>query len=494
MKNNVLIVGSGISALASALRLATNGFNVIILEKNSTAGGRLNQISFDGFTFDTGPSFFSMSYEFEQFAKECGIKLPFKYYELDPLYVVNFSNDPNYYSLYKNPQLLAKQFEKIEPEFQRKFNDYIKKCESLFNDTVDIVIKSNFDNYLEYFKKLMKVNPAHLPVLVRSFYNQVSRYFDSKTVQQIISLVAFFLGRSPFDTMAIYTLLSYTEFKHDGYYNVEGGMYNIVKGLLSELDKLNVKIHYNTEIVSFEAIDNKLISLIDQNGNKWSADIYLINSDAAYFRGKVFNRAEFSEKKLDKMKWTMGYLTIYLGLDIKLDKVAHHNYFLGENYYEYARKVYSDPNTLEKPYYYVNVISKHNPELAPEGCESVFIVCPVPDLRYKQDWSDAENIVSSIVSDLSKRIGVDVSKHIVAKKYYTPIDWNNRFNLYRGSGLGLSHDMWQIGAFRPKNYDEVFENVFYTGASTHPGAGLPMGIISSKLAFERIMRYFNSKN
>jgi len=234
--------------------------------------------------------------------------------------------------------------------------------------------------------------------------------------------------------------------------------------------------------------------LIDQNGNKWSADIYLINSDAAYFRGKVFNRAEFSEKKLDKMKWTMGYLTIYLGLDIKLDKVAHHNYFLGENYYEYARKVYSDPNTLEKPYYYVNVISKHNPELAPEGCESVFIVCPVPDLRYKQDWSDAENIVSSIVSDLSKRIGVDVSKHIVAKKYYTPIDWNNRFNLYRGSGLGLSHDMWQIGAFRPKNYDEVFENVFYTGASTHPGAGLPMGIISSKLAFERIMRYFNSKN
>ncbi|HOK13873.1 MAG TPA: phytoene desaturase, partial [Candidatus Kapabacteria bacterium] len=358
-----------------------------------------------------------------------------------------------------------------------------------FHDTIDIVIKSNFDSYLQYFRNLMKVNPSHLPVLLRSFYNQVSRYFDSDVVKQIISLVAFFLGRTPFDTMGIYTLLSYTEFKHDGYHNVVGGMYKIVEGLLEELKKHNVNIHYNTEIVDFQANGSKLFTFIDNEGNNWSADIFLINSDAAYFRGKVLKRDEFSQSKLDKMQWTMGYLTIYLGLNIKLNNVAHHNYFLGENYTDYAKNVYRNPDTLEKPYYYVNVISKHNSELAPDGCESVFIVCPVPDLRYKSNWDDAEVIVNSIVQDFSKRIGININEHIVAKRFFTPIDWQNKFNLYRGSGLGLAHNMWQIGAFRPKNFDEVFENVFYAGASTHPGAGLPMGIISSKLAFERIMQY-----
>lgn len=486
---SVLIVGAGISGLAAALRLASKGFQVTIVEKSSTAGGRLNKISFDGFSFDTGPSFFSMSYEFEQFAKDCNIKLPFEYYPLDPLYVVNFSNNPKYYHLYKNEQKLAEQFKDIEPDFEQKFKKYLIKSGDMFHDTIDIVIKSNFDSYLQYFRNLMKVNPSHLPVLLRSFYNQVSRYFDSDVVKQIISLVAFFLGRTPFDTMGIYTLLSYTEFKHDGYHNVVGGMYKIVEGLLEELKKHNVNIHYNTEIVDFQANGSKLFTFIDNEGNHWSADIFLINSDAAYFRGIVLKRDEFSQSKLDKMQWTMGYLTIYLGLNIKLNNVAHHNYFLGENYTDYAKKVYRNPDTLEKPYYYVNVISKHNSELAPDGCESVFIVCPVPDLRYKSNWDDAEVIVNSIVQDFSKRIGININEHIVAKRFFTPIDWQNKFNLYRGSGLGLAHNMWQIGAFRPKNFDEVFENVFYAGASTHPGAGLPMGIISSKLAFERIMQY-----
>lgn len=488
---SVLIVGAGISGLATALRLASNGFQVTIVEKAATAGGRLNKLSFDGFTFDTGPSFFSMSYEFEQFAKDCNIKLPFKYYPLDPLYVVNFSNSSKLFYLFKNEKKLAEQFNDIEPEFEQKFKKYLSKAGGMFQDTIDIVIKSNFDSYLSYFRNLMKVNPRHLPVLMRNFYNQVSRYFDSEIVKQIISLVAFFLGRTPFDTMGIYTLLSYTEFKHDGYHNVAGGMYKIVEGILEELKKHNVKIFYNTEIIDFLSNDSKLSAFVDDKGNTWSADIFLINSDAAYFRGKVLKRKDFSQSRLDKMQWTMGYLTIYLGLDRKLDNVAHHNYFLGENYTDYAKNVYRNPGTLEKPYYYVNVISKHNTELAPVGCESVFIVCPVPDLRYKSNWDDAENIVNSIINDFSKRTGINIHNHIVSKRFFTPIDWQNKFNLYRGSGLGLAHNMWQIGAFRPRNYDEVFENVFYAGASTHPGAGLPMGIISSKHAFERIMHYIH---
>lgn len=491
MKNNkVLVVGAGLGGLATALRLVKKGYLVEMIEKNEQAGGRLNQIKKDGFTFDTGPSFFSMSYEFEEFARDCNIELPFDYFELDPLYSVNFKDNPKTFHLFKDAQKLAEQFAEIEPDFQEKFEKYQKKAGALFNDTVDLVIKQNFNSMLHYIFTLMRVNPVHLPVLFKSFYQHVNKYFSSKEAVQIISLVAFFLGRTPFDTMAIYSLLSYTEFKHDGYYNVKGGMYKIVEGLVKELEKENIRIHYNTEITGFEEKNGKLLSLIDQNGKKWQSDSYLINSDAAWFRGNIFKRKAFSEKKLDKMSWTMGYLTFYVGIKRKLPMVDHHNYYLGGNYEAYANNIMKNPDTLEKPYYYVNVLSKNNADCAPEGCESLFFVCPVPNLYHKPDWSDKQEIVNSIIDDFSERIGVDIQKDIVTQTIYTPIEWRDRFNLHRGSGLGLSHNMNQIGHMRPRNVDEKYKNVFYVGASTAPGAGLPMAIISSKLAFERIDKHF----
>lgn len=489
MDKKVLIVGAGLAGLATALRLAKRGYKVEIIEKNSQPGGRLNQLKRDGFTFDTGPSFFSMSYEFKSFARECGVELPFRYFSIDPLYSVNFRGSSETYYLHRDIGKLAAQFVGKEQDFEKKMNLYLDKGGRLFHDTMDVVIKSNFDSVADYLFKLLRVNPVHLPVLFRNFWQQVSHYFDSDDAIQILSLVAFFLGRTPFDTSAVYTLLSYTEFRHDGYFNVEGGMYRIVEGIVELLGREKVTINYNTEIVDFVADNYTLSSLVDNSGRKWSADIYLINSDAAVFRGRVFKRAEYSVEKLDKMSWTMGTLTFYLGLKCKLPMVDHHNYYLGNNFRDYSRRVFKQPDSLEKPYYYVNVLSKNNPECAPEGCESLFFVCPVPDLRFKPDWSDRDLIVDSIIDDFSTRIGRNIRPEIVSRTVYTPEDWQDQFNLHRGSSIGLAHDMMQIGGFRPKNFDEIFKNVFYTGATTTPGTGLPMVIISSKLAFERIEKY-----
>ncbi|MCG6189189.1 phytoene desaturase family protein [Maribellus maritimus] len=493
MNNKVLVVGTGLGGLATALRLAKQGFEVEMVEKNHQAGGRLNQIKKDGFTFDTGPSFFSMSYEFEEFAKDCNIRLPFDYVELDPLYSVNFIDNPKTFHLYKDIDKLSDQFSEIEPDFQEKFDRYIKKSAALFHDTVDLVIKNNFNSLAAYIFTLMRVNPVHIPVLFQSFWQHVKKYFSSKEARQIVSLVAFFLGRTPFDTMGIYSLLSYTEFKHDGYYNVKGGMYKIVEGLVQELKKEKVTIHYNTEIKDFNKENGTLVSLTDQNKQIWKADIFVINADAAWFRGKIFRQKKYSEPKLDKMNWTMGYLTFYLGIKCKLPQVDHHNYYLGSNFEEYAHNVLKNPDTLQKPYYYVNVLSKHNKECAPEGCESLFFVCPVPNLKIKSDWSDKDEIVNSIIADFSKRIKMNIQPEIISKTIYTPEVWQNKFNLYRGSGLGLSHNMKQIGALRPANFDENLKNTFYVGASTIPGAGLPMAIISSKLTFERIVKLQNKR-
>jgi phytoene desaturase len=488
MSKNVLIVGAGLGGLATGLRLASRGYKVTFVEKSSKAGGRLNQLSKDGFTFDVGPSFFSMPYMFEELVKDCNIEMPFEFVELDPLYTVNFSGSDQKFFLYKDIDKLAEQFEPFEPNFKDKFQRYLKKCEAIYNDTVDVVIQQNFDSLGAYLKALMQVNPKHLPVLYKTFWRQTGKYFKSKEARRIISLIAFFLGRTPFDTNAVYTLLSHIEFEYTGYYNVKGGMYKIVEGLVKELKKLGAEFHYNTQIESYSAEGDQLISLTDDKGKVWKSDIFVVNADAALFRNSVFKRPSFSDRKLKKMSWTMGYLTFYLGLDTKLPEVEHHNYYLGNNYEEYAGHVMKDPGTLEKPYYYVNVVSKHNENCAPEGHEALFFVCPVPNLLYKDDWSDRDQIIDSIIKDFSDRIGRDISENIVLRLAYTPEDWKYQFNLYQGAGLGLSHTMMQIGALRPKNYDEKFKNTFYVGASTVPGAGLPMSVISSALTVERVLK------
>ena len=492
MNKKIIIVGAGLGGLASGLLLAKKGFDVTLLEKNAQAGGRLNQLKKDGFTFDVGPSFFSMSYIFREFMEKCGVEMPFRFVELDPLYSVNFRGSDKTYHLYKDLKKLAAQFADVEPDFERKMEKYLKKSGKLFHDTVDIVIRRNFNSVFDYITALMTVNPVHLPILLKTFWQHVNSHFESKEARQIISLVAFFLGRTPFDTMAIYSLLSYTEFRHDGYYNVEGGMYNIINGLVRELGKMNVSIHYNTEIVEVMSDGNKLQKVIDQNGQAYSADIFLINSDAAVFRNKVMKNPRFTDEKLAKMEWTMGYLTFYVGLNKKLPNLNLHNYYLGTNYEEYANDVLVNPDTLQKPYYYVNVVSKHNADCAPEGCESLFFVCPVPNLQYKTDWNDKDDIVNSILRDFSERIGETVIENVITKTIFTPQEWEKKFNLYKGSGLGLSHKMSQIGYFRPRNVDEKFKNTFYVGASTAPGAGLPMAIISADLACERILGKFNA--
>ena len=486
MSKKILIIGSGLGSLATALRLTTKGYSVEIIEKYHRAGGRLNVLEKDGFTFDMGPSFFSMSYEFTELFKSCGIANPLTLNELNPLYAVYFEGREQPFMIHKDLQKLANEFEGIETNMAVKTAKYLEAAGKLFHDTENIVIRQNFDSKLGYLAQLAKVPWKHAPKMFRSMWSELDKNFDSQEVKVIFSLVAFFLGSTPFQTPAVYSLLNYTELVHDGYWNVKGGMYQIVNRLKEILVERGVKFHFNTEVVALEQQNGKISGFIDQNNKKWVADIYISNSDAAAFRGKVLKRPSYTEEKLDKMEWTLAPFTIYLGVKGKLNNIKHHNYFLGSNFKEYAETLFKTSVSPKKPYYYVNVSSKSNPESAPIDCENLFILCPVPDLRYKSDWSDSEDLADNIISDLSNRINFDLKSNTISKTILNPIDWQNQFNLYKGSGLGLAHGLNQIGGFRPANKDEEFNNLYYVGASTIPGTGLPIVIISSRLVTERI--------
>ncbi len=489
---SAIIIGSGLGGLSTALRLSSLGYKVTVLEKNSSPGGRLNQLKKGGFTFDVGPSFMSMSFELKELFNSAGEKNPVVLKELDPLYQVYFEGNKRPYRIWKDLAKLEEEFRDIETGLGTKVNKYLSKAGEFFHDTEDKVVKSNYENVLDYLVKLTRVPLKHLPYLFRNMWKEVERNFDSDEVRIIFSLVAFFLGSTPFQTPAIYSLLNYTEMRHDGYWKVDGGMYRLVEELMKILQRRGVEFFNNTEIVSVGNSNGKLVSLIDSSGKQWTADIFISNSDAASFRGRVLGRKNFSDEKLDRMDWTLAPFTIYLGVKGKISGLMHHNYFLGNNFREYADKIFTSSVSPQKPYYYVNVSSKSWPESAPEECENLFILCPVPDRRYKADWNDKNQFADNIISDLSRRIDFDVNTNILVKEIWSPVDWENKFNLYKGSGLGLAHGINQVGAFRPRNYDEEFPNLFYVGASTTPGTGLPMVIISSKLVTERIVREYGS--
>jgi phytoene desaturase len=483
---SVLIVGAGLGGLATALRLSYQGYKVTVVEKQHNAGGRLNVFEKDGFTFDVGPSFFSMSYEFVELFESIGEPIPFELNELNPLYTVNIEGSDRVFQIYKDLDKLAIEFKDIEADFEAKARKYLIGAKEIFHDTEYKVVKKNFDSILQFLMSMATVPLKHLPKLFRTFWQELERHFDSEEVKIIFSLVAFFLGATPFNTPSVYNLLNYTELEHDGYWNVKGGMYKIVEGILPMLEKKGVKFIYNTEIVKAIQSKGKLSGVIDQNGVEYNSDIFVINADAAWFRGKFLNRAKFTEEKLDQLEWTLAPFTIYLGVKGQIPGIHHHNYFLGNNFKDYADTIFRSSVVPNKPYYYVNVASKSNPSCAPEGCENLFILCPVPDRRVKPNWDDADTLVNEIIEDLGKRVGFDIQNNIITKTVYTPIEWEKMFNLYKGSGLGLAHGLNQIGAFRPKNKDEKLNNLYYVGASTVPGTGLPIVVIGSKLVTERI--------
>jgi len=488
LSKKVLIIGAGLGSLATALRLTTHGYKVEILEKHHQAGGRLNQLKKDGFTFDVGPSFFSMSYEFTELFDYCKIPNPLEMNELNPVYSVYFAGKEKPYSIYKELDKLAQEFADIEPNFQEKAERYLKSAGEIFHDTEHVIIKRNYDNLFQYAVALMTVPLKHSPKLVRTMWTELERYFDAEHVKVIFSLVAFFLGSTPFDTPAVYSLLNYTELKHDGYWNIKGGMYKIVEEIQKILINRGVQFHFNTEITKVNENNGKINSFIDNTGKEWIADIFICNADAAAFRGKILKRKKYTEEKLDKKHWTLAPFTIYLGVKGKLDNLHHHNYFLGSNFKQYADNIFKLSVNPEKPYYYVNASSKSNPDCAPEGCENLFILCPVPDRRYKNDWSDREQLADTILKDMSDRLGFDLIANRVTQTIYAPDDWESMFNLYRGSGLGLAHGLNQVAAMRPNNKDEEFKNLYYVGASTVPGTGLPIVVIGSKLVTERILK------
>jgi phytoene desaturase len=300
-----------------------------------------------------------------------------------------------------------------------------------------------------------------------------------------------YLGLSPYDAPATYSLLQYTELAEGVWYPM-GGMYAGIQALVKVAEKHGVKFIYNAPVKRLHVNDTKVVGAELEDGRQFYSDIFVGNADLPYIYDQLLpDRAEARKLVEDKL-YTCSTIMFYWGVDKEYSQIAHHNVFLGGDYKASFDQIFNDHTLPEVPSFYVHAPKRTDPAAGPDGQDTLYVLVPVGhlDARTEQDWNAMVKRARQTVLDrLSKEMGAtDLEGHIKFEIVYQPKVWKERFNLVNGSAFGLSHNFWQVGYLRPHNRHNKYKNLYFAGASTHPGTGLPIVLLSARLTTERILK------
>jgi phytoene desaturase len=299
-----------------------------------------------------------------------------------------------------------------------------------------------------------------------------------------------YLGLSPYDAPATYSLLQYTELAEGVWYPM-GGMYAGIQALVKVAEKLGVKFVYNAPVKRIHAGKLKVESVETMDGKTYNADIFVGNADLPYIYKELLPDAK-EAKKLDEKLYTCSTIMFYWGVKKQYPQIAHHNVFLGGDYKASFDQIFEDHTLPEVPSFYVHAPARTDSAAAPKGEDTLYVLVPVGhlDARTEQDWDALVNRArETVFARLEKEMGVgDLKESIKFEIVYQPKTWKERFNLEKGAAFGLSHNFWQVGYLRPQNRHKRFKNLYFAGASTHPGTGLPIVLLSARLTTERILK------
>ena len=490
MKPTALVIGAGIGGIATAARLAKNGYDVTVLEKEATSGGRCNQIVRDGHRFDIGPTLFLMPEIWEETFAALGEKLSdhLDLKRIDPTYKVHF-DDGLRLELTSNIGDMQTQLEAVEKTAFTGFLHYIAEGSKHYKMSVEKFVGRNFYNIFEYFSL------GNLPLLfqlkaLQKHYANTGNYFKDERLKAAFTFQNMYLGLSPYDAPATYSLLQYTELAEGVWYPM-GGMYAGIQALTKIAEKLGVKFVYNSPVKKINVGKSKVESVETVNGKQITADIFVGNADLPYIYKELLPDAS-EAKKMDDKLYTCSTIMFYWGVDKEYKQIAHHNVFLGGNYQASFDQIFNDHTLPEVPSFYVHAPARTDSAAAPAGQDTLYVLVPVGhlDARTEQDWDAlVHRARETVFKRLAKEMGVtDLQQHIKFEIVYQPKTWKERFNLEKGSAFGLSHNFMQVGYLRPQNRHKQYKNLYFAGASTHPGTGLPIVLLSARLTTERILK------
>lgn len=479
----IVVIGAGFSGLSAATSLANLGYDVTILEKNESGGGRARVFSESGFTFDMGPSWYWMPDIFENYFNLFGKKVS-DYYNLvrlNPSYEVIFENFEKI-SLPAGIENLKTVFEKQEKGAGNQLQKFIDEAAYKYKVGIGEFVWKPSKSITEFFSFQLLKDALQLDIL-KSFAKHARKYFSEPKLLKIIEFPMLFLGAIPENTPALYSLMNYAEMQNGTWYPM-GGMHEIVKAMVALALEKGVKIEYNSEVIDFGLNNNRVNKVILKN-KEIEADAIVASADYRHIDKLLGENQNYSEKYWDSRVLAPSSLIFYLGINKRIEKLAHHNLFFDEDFSVHAHEIYTEPSWPQKPLFYVSAPSKTDPNVAPEGCENLFILMPVaPDLVDGEEIR--EKYFNILITRLEAYCGEPILPNIIYKKSYAQSNFKADYHAYKGNAYGLANILWQTAFLKPSLKNKKLKNFYYTGQLTVPGPGVPPALISGLVVAKEV--------
>ena len=481
MAQKIIVIGSGFGGLAAAARLAAKGNDVTLFEKRDKLGGRAYTYEIDGFKFDGGPTVITAPWLIDEIWELAGRRRE-DYFELipiNPFYKI-FDHQGRDFSYNGDHDFILSQIEQWNPRDKDGYTRFMATTKEIFDAGMALI-----DKPFLHFGDMMRVAPDLVRLQsYRSVYGYVSKFIENEFLRRCFSFHPLLIGGNPLDAPSLYVLIHYLE-REWGIHYAKGGTGSIVEGFGRLLDELGVKVHLNTEIQEIVIEGKRATGVRLADGTVHAADAVVSNADVGWTYLNMIpkqHRRKNSDRWVKSKKFSMSLFVIYFGTKKRYNtgtKLAHHNIILSERYKGLLREIFAEQELPEDFSLYLHMPTMTDPSMAPEGHEAFYVLSPVPNLNANIDWTTkAKPYRDAIMQFLEENYLPDLQENIVAEHYIDPLHFQNTLNSYLGSAFSVEPTLLQSAWFRPHNRSEDFENLYFVGAGTHPGAGLP-GVISS---------------
>ncbi|MEM4257112.1 MAG: phytoene desaturase family protein [Candidatus Diapherotrites archaeon] len=482
----IVVIGAGVGGLSAAIQLKRAGYEVEIIEKNNEVGGRLNKFEKNGFTFDTGPTLLLMPWVLKEFFKKVNRKIEdyLELVEIEPIYDVYLGNKNNKITISRKIEVLKKSMKKISEEDEKNLTKYLIAGKDYYENAKKHFLQKNVHKIqdiinLDSLKALIKIGFS------QTYFEHVKKYFKNDLIKAAFSFQSIYVGASPTKIPAAYSLIQYVEIT-EGVWCPKGGMNKIREALEKIAKEENINIKKNTEAKKIIVKNNKCEGALLSNGEIITSDIILSNVDLPFTYNKLLE-PNISPTQKRKLEYSCSAIVIILGIKRKLN-IRHHTFILPENFLKSLEELFTTKIIPEDPGIYINCPSKTFPKTAPKNKESIYILIPVPNNQSKIDWKkEYKTFRKKIFEKIKKVLEIDLEEIIEFEKPILPEDWEKNYSLLYGSTFGLAPTLFQSAFFRPQNRDPKIKNLYFVGASTHPGSGIPIVLFSANNIVERII-------
>jgi phytoene desaturase len=486
-KNKVVIIGAGIGGLATSILLAKKGMRVEIYEKNQKPGGRCQQIINDGHIFDTGPTMYLFPEIYKHFFGLIDEKIEdhLKLVKTKPTYKL-FFDDKSSLQLTSNKQIMKIQLESIEPGSYKKYLEFLKNGKKHYDLAINQISKSPLASPLDYFNVRNLVSSLKSKALLpHALYT--SLFFKNPKLISAFTFQDSYLSLNPFKTQAIYSLFTYSETVH-GNFLPKGGMFTIIKALEKIAIKNGVKINYNSPVKKILTKDKSVTGIILKGGKTIHSNFVISNADLRFTYDKLLSDTKYL-KKLEKKRYSCSAMVFHWGLNKRFDQLETNNLFFSSNYKKGFDQTLGSNTPPTDPHFYIQAPSRTDKSRAPKGGDTLTVMVPINHLSRKfSDWDSYKKNLRKYIQKKLLDQGVDIKKHLKFETCYMPADWQNHLNLTKGAVYGLDHNIFQLGYLRPKRQHKKFKNLFFVGASTHPGSGLPTILLSAEFTTNALLK------